>query len=405
MTRAHTAPHARTPETATRTADVAVVGLGAWGSQALWRLAARRVDVVGIEQFDVGHALGSTHGTTRLFRELCLEHPGLTPVAGRARELWRELEEATGTELLRLTGGIMAGPPDGRVVTGVAAAADVAGHPVERLDAATTRDRFSALRALPDHHVALLDPAAGVARPEAGVSAAVDAATAAGARVLRARVEGIDETGPGVVVRLAGGGTVTARQVIVTAGAWTSALVDLDLRPRRVPMFWFTGRDAAALAPGGPLDLDRFPVVIRELDDGRCLWGHGASRPGEDGGFAVKIGLDDDGTDGLGFSDADPDHLDRSIDLRRDAAALADAVATAYPDVDPTPRSGVACMYTRSADKNFHIGRVPGRDRVLVAAGDSGHGHKHAPAIGELLAQQALGEETFADAGFMRVGR
>ncbi|MGO1173258.1 MAG: FAD-dependent oxidoreductase, partial [Actinomycetaceae bacterium] len=163
--------------------------------------------------------------------------------------------------------------------------------------------------------------------------------------------------------------------------------------------------DEYMIGANGPLDLDRFPVVTRELDDGRCLWGHGASRPGEDGGFAVKIGLDDDGTDGLGFSDADPDHLDRSIDLRRDAAALADAVATAYPDVDPTPRSGVACMYTRSADKNFHIGRVPGRDRVLVAAGDSGHGHKHAPAIGELLAQQALGEETFADAGFMRVGR
>lgn len=49
-------------------ADVAVVGLGAIGSSAAWRLAARGLDVVGIDQHEPGHAWGGSHGRTRLFR-------------------------------------------------------------------------------------------------------------------------------------------------------------------------------------------------------------------------------------------------------------------------------------------------------------------------------------------------
>jgi sarcosine oxidase len=56
--------------------DVVVVGLGAFGSAALWRLAARGVKVVGIERQAIGHPFGSSHGTTRLFRVACMEHPG-----------------------------------------------------------------------------------------------------------------------------------------------------------------------------------------------------------------------------------------------------------------------------------------------------------------------------------------
>ena len=78
-------------------AEFAIVGLGAHGAQAFWRLAARGTDVIGFEQFLPGHDRGSTHGQTRLFRTLCLEHPGLVPLARRSLGLWRELEEQTST--------------------------------------------------------------------------------------------------------------------------------------------------------------------------------------------------------------------------------------------------------------------------------------------------------------------
>jgi len=45
-----------------RKADVVVVGAGVMGSATAWRLAARGHDVVLLEQFDLCHDRGSSHG-------------------------------------------------------------------------------------------------------------------------------------------------------------------------------------------------------------------------------------------------------------------------------------------------------------------------------------------------------
>jgi sarcosine oxidase len=63
------------------------------------------------------------------------------------------------------------------------------------------------------------------------------------------------------------------------------------------------------------------------------------------------------------------------------------------------------CLTTNSPDKQFVIGRPQGHPRLVVAAGDSSHGFKHAPAIGELLAQLAIGEKPFTDISFFDPNR
>src|ERR1700712_1995101 len=102
-------------------AEFAVVGLGAMGSHALWRLASRGKSVLGFEQFQPGHVFGSTHGKTRLFRTLCLEHPGLVPMARRSLDLWRELEAETDSSIVRLCGLLNMGGADSAVIRGVQA--------------------------------------------------------------------------------------------------------------------------------------------------------------------------------------------------------------------------------------------------------------------------------------------
>jgi sarcosine oxidase len=49
-------------------ADVLIIGLGAMGSMALWRLAGRGAKVVGFDRFQPPHALGSSHGESRIIR-------------------------------------------------------------------------------------------------------------------------------------------------------------------------------------------------------------------------------------------------------------------------------------------------------------------------------------------------
>ncbi|MFE5053045.1 hypothetical protein ACFRAI_43140 [Streptomyces sp. NPDC056637] len=52
-----------------------------------------------------GHAEGSSHGTSRIFRSI-YPVPVYIDMTGRAQEIWRELESDSGASLLRLTGGI-----------------------------------------------------------------------------------------------------------------------------------------------------------------------------------------------------------------------------------------------------------------------------------------------------------
>ncbi|HAA49873.1 MAG TPA: hypothetical protein DCE43_09140, partial [Planctomycetaceae bacterium] len=54
--------------TTVHTCDCIVVGLGAMGSSALYHLARRGADVIGLEQFEPGHVRGSSHGRSRVFR-------------------------------------------------------------------------------------------------------------------------------------------------------------------------------------------------------------------------------------------------------------------------------------------------------------------------------------------------
>lgn len=367
-------------------ADFGVVGLGAMGSHAFWRLATRGASVLGFEQFQPGHNQGSTHGSTRLFRTLCLEHPGLVPVARRSLQLWRELEQLSGRRIVRLTGGLMIGHRDSEIIENVQRAADAHGQDVRRLSSADLRKEFPQHAELDDDDVALLDPDAGVGRPENAVLSATEAAVASGGRLIsRTGVDEIELVDRGALIRTPARDFLVG-QVIITAGPWTYQLVpDLPYQPIRTPLTWFRAKaDPAAY------DLDRFPTFIRECQDGNRFWGHGS-----DDDHGVKIGPEDDPH----YAEVNPDEVDRSISLA-DHELVSAQVSRFLPGLDPQPTSTAPCMITRSPDMQFILGR-PRRDpRLLIGGGDSGHAFKHAAGIGEALAQMAVGEELYTSFDF-----
>ena len=95
--------------------DTIVIGVGGMGSATLWQLARRGQKVLGIERFDLGHSMGSSHGLNRIIRLAYFEHPNYVPLLRRAYELWREAEQLTKEQLLFVTGGIDAGADDSRI--------------------------------------------------------------------------------------------------------------------------------------------------------------------------------------------------------------------------------------------------------------------------------------------------
>jgi sarcosine oxidase len=375
--------------------DVVVIGLGAFGSAALWRLAQRGVAVAGIERHGIGHHLGSSHGETRLFRIACQEHPALARIALRSLELWTRLGEEIGQRLVDQSGCLSTGPPDSHSVSGAMAAAAAAGVPVRKLSHEELVARQPQYAGLTPDDVAVWDPGAGICYPERNVRAQTAAARRLGADVYPHTMVSAIETDPdGVTVRAA---TVEwrASQVVVAAGAWLGALVPgLPLAARRTPQYWFRPKDPRS----EEFTLARFPAFIWERRDGGSLWGHGSTQD-----YGIKVGPENaPAADGAGI---DPEEMDRYIHLDTDVDKLTASVTRALPGLEPRPAKVIPCLVTDSPDGQFLVGRLTSEPRIVVAGGDSGHGFKHAAGIGELLAQVVVGDRPYCETGFLDPAR
>lgn len=364
--------------------ETAVVGLGAVGSMALWRLAARGVKVVGFDRFGAAHSRGSSHGETRMNKIIGDQPAPYKPLAVRADELWHELERESGQALVVESGGLVIGPHDGPYVTRARRLAKAQSMPYEEIDAAEIRRRYPA-HVVDDGDVALVDPHAGYLRSEDGIRAALGRAEALGAETnFGVTVTLLRDDGDDGVLLSIDGEERRFRRVILSAGAWIPQEIPgaAPVAPVRINATWFRPE-----AEGTPLDEEHFPVFMRELPDGRIGWGFPQV---SDRG--VKIGLH--GRYGTPVTDATTNDRPVSAD---EVQAISDYVRSAFPTLEPTPSTAVPCMVTWAPDETFVIGSPPAWPNVVVMSACSGHGFKYAPASGELAAQLALGEEPYAD--------
>jgi sarcosine oxidase len=358
--------------------DVIVLGLGGMGSAAAAHLAARGVRVLGLEQFTPGHALGSSHGDSRIIRQAYFEDPAYVPLLLRSYELYADLE-ASSPGILTQTGGLMLGTAASETVAGSLASARQHGLPHEVLDADAIRDRFP-LFAPAEDTIALFEERSGFVRPEQTVREHLRRAGTAGADLrFGERVLGWTATDRGVTVHTSES-AYDAGRLVVAAGAWApSLLADLGvpLRVERQLMHWF--------APTGsiePWQVGRHPVWIWEATPEVQSYGFPAYGDPADG---VKVTFYRDSGSGA----ADPDALDREIHAD-EVDRLAEHLSTRLPALPGRHLHGVACMYTSAPDEHFVIAPHPGHATVTVAAGFSGHGFKFAPVVGEILADLAL---------------
>ncbi len=369
--------------------DVIIVGLGAMGSAAAAQLAARGQRVLGLEQFDLLHDKGSSHGASRVIRLAYFEHPSYVPLLLRAYELWTQLESDTARSLLTMTGGLMIGPPHSDVVSGSRRSAQAHGLPHEMLDTAEIKRRFAPLTPA-DGEVALYETRAGVLRAEACVEALQERATVLGAE-LRAteRVLGWEARsgGEGVVVQTEAG-TLEAGHLVLTPGPWAASLFNLPgvpLTVERQVLFWFAPvGGVSAFSPA------QFPIYIWDVGDRTQFYGF-PSMPGPP--FGIKVAFFRSGVENV----VSPGEADRTV-----SPSEVDAMRAVLAGRLPSLASGglvqtVTCLYTLTPDHHFVVGRHPAHRQVTISSPCSGHGFKFATVIGEIIADLVVDGETKHD--------
>lgn len=369
--------------------QIVVVGLGAVGSAALCHLARRGIPALGIEQFDLGHDRGSSHGPTRIIRLAHFEKPAYVPLMRRAYALWRELEALADVELLHITGLLETGPAHGNVVGGTKAAAHRHDIAVEELDAGEVMRRYPAFR-LPDDFVGLLQADGGFIAADKAIAASLRIAIKFDARIrTNETVVEVKANGTGVRVRTSRE-TIDADGAIIAAGPWLRRLLPdltLPLRVTRQVVGWFEPQDAALFAA------DRFPVFILQ------------SRYGTHYGLPAYAGL--------GVKIAKHGHLEEEVepDGYATTVSTADEAAIRAPLQDYLPGangrllSAQTCLYTSPFDDEFIIDGVAGCPQITIASPCCGRGFKFSVVVGEILADLVSGRSPGHDISPFRLQR
>lgn len=402
--------------------DTVVLGLGGVGAFAL-RAVAREVtgreddagadgrkSVLGIEQFTRGHDKGSSHGKSRVYRLAYFEHPNYVPWIKFSVKEFLKLQDDHNIPILMESGVLLMVPKDDtKLIDAATASSKEHSIPVESLEGEALAERFPQFLPQSKDMIGLYEPGAGVVKPENAILAALEESEQNGAtiwegtKVLSMEETIVDTLGTSTssrVVKLVvlkgpecTPETIYTKTVLVAAGAWTSKLVpsyEPHVKPIRQLQTWVDiSSTANPLLYDGATNMPAQAAVIPGLR--RPVYtlpaDLGASH-NDKYSSCIKLGIH--GRD----CPIDPDSNDATItpeevdEMKNAIKKTFNAEIGSLPLTETKP-----CMYSMTKDDHFIIGAPKGYSNTYVVAGLSGHGFKMVPALGQMLADFALGKE------------
>jgi sarcosine oxidase len=370
--------------------DAIVIGIGGMGSAATYHLARRGLKILGLEQFNIPHNLGASHGINRIIRLAYAEDPRYVPLLRRSYRLWRDLEHLTSERLLFVTGGIDAGPEKGSIVTGSLLSCQTHHLPYEVFDSRTVQQQFPGCR-LAANMVAVYQSEGGFLLSERCIVNYVIAAQQLGAEIHGCEPVLKWEADTERVEVVTDRDRYVGNKLVITAGPWAATVIPALAKlavPERQVLLW-----CQPLKPDF-FRIGAFPVFNMESDEGRFYGFPMFGIPG------FKIGKYHHRKEVVDDLNA----MDRQSHIE-DEEVLREGIRRYFPDADGPTMSLMTCLFTNSPDEHFLIDRHPELSNVVIAAGFSGHGFKFCSVVGEIIADLVTEGDTSLDIELFRLRR
>jgi len=369
---------------------IVVVGAGAFGGWTALSLLRAGAKVTLIDAWGPGHSRSSSGGESRVIRH-AYDKAIYVEMVKRSLELWREANDAWNRPLFHESGvlhmmqsGFMDQLETQRALL------ENAGVEHQILNHDDLVRSFPQLN-MDQIDSALYEPTAGYLLARRACQAVVDAFLEEGGEYKTAYVQpGAIAGGRMTNIVLADGSTLSADQFVFACGPWLKTMFPDVLGPHliisRQEIFYF-----GTPADDNRYDAGSFPVWT---DFGDTIW-YGIPG-GEQRGFKIA-------DDAFG-PEHNPSTTDRTVTAEGIEAA-SNFIAYRFPGLKGAPLiESRVCQYTNTPDGDFIADRHPEADNTWLLGGGSGHGFKHGPALGEMVAAQVLGvnpvENTFALARF-----
>ncbi len=376
--------------------DVIVLGVGSMGSATCYQLARQGYKVLGLEQFDIPHELGSHAGQSRLIRKAYAEHPDYVPLLEQAYQNWKTLEAETGVQVYFKTGLLYFGADSNSFLKGVLTSSEKYSIQVNSLSRALVSENYPQFN-IPDSYSCLEEPDAGFVTPERSILLFTEQAVQHGA-VIRTREEVSEWKRDNGLIRVkTDKGVYAAKKLVITAGPWAGKMI-----PGLASKLQVTRQVVAWVKPekGDNFMLGNFPCWF--IGDGEYSY-YGfpilpVNKFGEPRGLKLAMHAP------IGDI-SDPDTIDRTPNSK-DERFLINALRKFFHSGYSETLHMKTCMYTNTPDGNFILDYLDGYDKdVVIAAGFSGHGFKFASVIGEIMADLAMKGKTELPIGFLNAAR
>ena len=341
--------------------------------------------MVGIEQFSLDHDRGSSHGQSRVFRTT-YDDELYVSLARESLRMWRELESATGCDVLNLCGLLIHASQSNQRFTRTLETLAQVGLPHEVLDGPEASRRFPTF-SFDENTRSFFAAENGFLKADQALTQFRNSAVDQGARLMdNCTVQSLHPEHGGLRLHTSTG-NVTAGRVVLTAGPWIGRLakeMNWPLEVTREQKVYFRVHEAERFHP------DRFPAFC-EYDT--AFYGF----PSLDG-QTIKVAADHMG------DLVDPDQVDRDVGEEY-IAQMSDWIDRWQPGTVQARSTASVCLYTNTPDHDFLIGPHPGNERLLIAGGFSGHGFKFSVLVGDILADLAIDGTTRRPIDRFRVDR
>jgi glycine/D-amino acid oxidase-like deaminating enzyme len=358
---------------------IAVVGAGAFGGWTALHLLERGARVTLLDAWGAGNSRASSGGETRIMRGTYGPDQPYTELAARALKLWVKYEQRWKRQFLHRTGVLwMVSNRDDSFERGSLPLLREAGIEFRELSTSQMKKRWPQVN-FDGVHWGIFEPERGYLDARASCQAVVDAFVAGGGvyRQLAVLPDGL-ERAPLRSLTLSDGSRLKADYYVFACGPWFGKLFPETLgdviRPTKQDIFFF----------GTPASDSRFS------DAQLPVWGDHGERffygiPGSDRrGFKVA-----DDTRGSEFDPTSGERVVSQATLKR----VREYLAFRFPAMKDAPLIETrVCQYEQTADSHFVVDRHPRMDNVWLLGGGSGHGFKHGPALGEIMAELILND-------------
>ena len=356
-----------------RTNHVAVIGAGAFGGWTALNLLRRGTKVTLVDAWGPGNSRASSGGETRVIRGTYGANQPYSKMAARSMELWRENEKRWTRKLFFPIGVLwMAAEKDGPFERGSLPALKESGIPFEELSNNEIAARWPQIN-LEGVSWGIHEPHSGFLSARLACQAVLEAFLSEGGEYRQAEVLAQDlDGGKWNAVSVGGGSDLKADEYVFACGPWLGTLfpqtIGKRIRVTRQEIFFF----------GTPAGDERYTEKKMPVwGDHREHFMYGI--PGYQWrGFKVA-----DDTRGPEFNPTSGERVVSADSLKR----VREYLGFRFPGLKDAPLiESRVCQYEESPDEDFIIDRHPARDDVWIVGGGSGHGFKHGPALGEMVA-------------------